>query len=163
MQISISMKIKIYLVMFLLVLLGCSENKANKTEKNYIEKPPISFSGTWIVYKKDTNRKWIEAEYISGIKNGIELRWYPTSGDKMSKHTFHMGVLDGPYVKWYNYSSAKILVQGEYKNGQPWDGSFLEDYEENLATSVDVVERDDTLYSIREYVNGVVVGRRRVP
>lgn len=159
---SISFRMKAFLFICLLFVSGCSEDTANKIERNYIENPPNNFSGTWVVYRKVNNRKWIEAQYIDGKKNGIELRWYQTSGDKMSKHTFNMGVLDGPYVKWYNDSSAKILVQGVYKNGQPWDGSFLEDDGENLVNSLDVFERDDTLYPICEYVDGVIVGRRRV-
>lgn len=149
--------------MFALFLLGCFEGKANNIERNYVEKPPGNFSGTWIVYSQVTNKKWIEAEYVNGKKNGIELRWYPDSGDKMSKHTFHIGILDGPYVKWRNYSSGEILVEGEYKNGQPWNGAFLEDYEFNIDYSLDVVERDDILYSVRDYVNGELILRREIP
>lgn len=147
--------------MFVLFLLGCFESKANNIEKNYIEKPPSNFSGTWIVYSKVTNKKWIEAEYADGKKNGIEFRWNPYSGNKMSKHTFRMGVLEGPYVKWDDYD-GDIRVEGEYKNGQPWNGSFLEDYEFNIDYSLDVVDRD-LLYSVRDYVNGELILRRQVP
>ncbi len=141
--------------------LKCEETKIN-ARKNCIEQPPSDFSGTWIVYRKETYKKWIEAEYKNGQKNGIEMRWYADSGDKMSKHTFRAGVLDGPYVKWNNYSSEEVLVKGEYKNGQPWDGVFLEDYGLNLVLSLDTEESNE-LYPVRDYVNGELVGRRRIP
>lgn len=70
--------------------------------------------------------------------------------------------LDGPYVKWNNYSSEEVLVKGEYKNGQPWDGVFLEDYGLNLVLSLDTEESNE-LYPVRDYVNGELVGRRRIP
>lgn len=147
--------------MFVLFLLGCFEGKANNIEKNYVEKPPGNFSGTWIVYNKVSNKQWIEAEYADGKKNGTEFRWNPYSGNKMSKHTFRMGVLEGPYVKWDDYD-GDIRVEGEYKNGQPWNGAFLEDWEFNIDYSLDVVDRD-LLYSVRDYVDGELMLRRQIP
>lgn len=160
---SILSMLTIYSFIFVFVLLGCSDSSSNSIQMNYVEKPPNNFSGKWIVYNKATKKKWIEAEYIEGKKNGIELRWYLNSGDKMSKHTFNNGVLNGPYIKWRNYSTGDILVSGEYKNGKPWNGSFLEDYGLNIDYSLDVIERDEILYTVRFYANGELINRSEIP
>lgn len=157
---------KSYLTKFLyfltvITLLSCG-NACTESAKNYSERPSESYSGIWLVYSKETGGKWIKTHYVKGVKDGVETRWYIDSGYKMSEHTFHKGVLDGKYIKWRNDNHEDILVSGEYRNGKPWNGFFLEDWEFKLDSSLDTQERN-VLYNVRKYVDGELVDRKKIP
>ena len=141
--------------------LGCFNREADLKEKNYNLDPPKNFTGNWIVYKQDVGLKWIEVEYLNGEKNCLETRWYPDTGYIMSQHSFKKNILDGKYIKWRNDKFQDVLVQGEYKDGKPWDGAFLEDWEFNLDTNLDVIERN-VLYRVRFYKEGELIEQKNI-
>jgi hypothetical protein len=146
-----------------LTLAGCERTNSPTGVKksNYSIVPPTSYSGKWVVAWTNTDRIWIEAHYVHGVKEGIEARWYRDSGSKMSIHTFTNGVLEGKAVKYRNHSGGSILAEGVFKSGQPWDGTFLVALD-GAITKLDVDDQD-TPYWVLEYREGIVLRRFEKP
>jgi hypothetical protein len=115
-----------------------------------------------VVFWTNSDRLWIEANYVNGIREGVENRWYRESGDKMSLHTFSKGVLDGAVIKYRNNSNGGVLAQGVFKSGKPWDGTFLEGWDGELDPSFDVIDRS-VPYWFREYKAGMMTRRFKSP
>ena len=154
-------------LMFLMILpimsTACSDCSSMKTHhKNREKTPPNNYTGNWVVYATNNCHKIIEVCYKNGKKNGIEMRWYPDTGYKMSLHTFDGGVLDGKVVKWRNDKDKDVLAKGYFLSGQPWNGTFLENWEGELDRSLKVTERN-LPYGLREYKDGKLVKRFAKP
>jgi hypothetical protein len=154
------------LAIFLIAVMGCSKApepmQSSIEEINYEEHPPAGFSGSWSVYSAVSGKKSIEVTYSKGQKNGVEMRYYPNSGFKMSLHNFADGRLAGSYCKWRNSSDSPVLAEGEYMYGKPWNGVFLEHWDGQVDLSLNVQERD-VPYICLEYSEGSVVRRFKKP
>lgn len=142
---------------------GCADSSVVNTEsKNTNPTPPDAYTGVWTVYSTNTGVKCIEAHYDKGQKHGVEMRWYPDTGYKMSLHTFDHGTLDGAATKWRNDKHGDIIVDGIFRSGQPWEGTFLEGWDREIDLSLDVVERN-VPYWVRQYKAGKMLKRFEQP
>lgn len=128
--------------------------------KNYSVTPPAGYTGKWLVCWTNSSRIWIKANYVGGVKEGVEFRWYRDSGRRMSLHTFSNGILEGKALKYSDYESgpgSTLHSAGIFKSGQPWDGTFLEVWN-GAFTNLDVEDKN-TLYSVDRYRNGTFITR----
>lgn len=75
-----------------------------KAEEGWIE-PPDDYSGRWVIWVPD-GRKWLECEYINGLRNGRYLQWTirgqdSESGDLfLTEEFYRSGLLHGPRTLW---------------------------------------------------------------
>lgn len=92
-------------------LIGCS---------GVAEKPQKSYHPNGNVWEE-----WTEDR--AGLKQGKAVTYYP-NGQKQTEAIFKNGYLDGEFVMWSK--KGEELIRGTYRSGEPWDGDFVDGFDD---------------------------------
>lgn len=65
----------------------------------------------------------IEGAFVDGDKDGV-WTWYYPNGQKFAESNFDHGKMINTESHWS--SEGELVSTGEYRNGEPWTGTFLE-------------------------------------
>jgi len=60
----------------------------------------------------------------NGKLNGPALSWYEDSGRKRCQGQHKGGVKVGVWLHWD--TEGKLIAEGTYRDGKPWEGTFIE-------------------------------------
>lgn len=104
----------------------------------------IPFTGTG-VFKFPDGRISIESEYVDGLLNGIERRWYQNGVLKMETHLVD-NITNGECTEWYKNGELKtfgLYEQGTALSYKEWNeaGELIENY---------ILDQDDPEYKFLE-------------
>ncbi|MCA9077135.1 MAG: hypothetical protein KDA93_19065 [Planctomycetaceae bacterium] len=78
--------------------------------------------GEWQWWHEDGSVN-IEGEFVDGNKNGL-WTWYYPNGQKFAESNFDHGTMVKTESHWSE--NGDLVSTGEYRNGEPWTGTFLE-------------------------------------
>lgn len=152
-------------VVLTLAMLGTVIVLFGRGRKNYERVPSgRTFSGEWIVYSRSSGQVRLKSFYTNGVKHGTETSWDQDSWNGKiwvdTVQTYSNGVLHGTCTRFEE--NGKLVVRGDYVNGNPWEGTFLAVWDEvfnSPFTPHGDLLSDSAPYYLVRYTNGVLAER----
>ncbi len=127
------------------------------------EPPPESFyTGEWIVYSRYTQKPFLKVEYETGLKHGKEIVWYSYPDIVQTKQAYSKGVLHGICQRYDSIPNSKPLLEGEFRLGKPWNGTFLVNARREVITYAAIpLDFHDVVWFAAHYKEGreIEIGR----